>query len=288
MNSIQQVNSVPESTQLNGTPDNSVKQPKSSNKKKSAKSAVSVESVTPVDNTNQVAQMQSPQLFTDEIGIADEAKSATRSNEPSTTYARYPSCVANMLTQSDRTDESNKSVEPSATDLSDATIESTAPKALPSAADSTDTVIEPRATTATVQPDTSDAPDEAKASRVSRKQSREELDSYKAAYLVPFKIGKRHTVVLDDDLWNELDYIVRRIGDSKANTTAYANSIIRNHLLEIRHKVEAWRKALKSTLITLFTIVITVPSKCPLISRCSKLSAGFGMEWSEFMFSYYK
>ena len=241
MNSIQQVNSVPESTQLNGTPDNSVKQPKSSNKKKSAKSAVSVESVTPVDNTNQVAQMQSPQLFTDEIGIADEEKSATRSNEPSTTYARYPSCVANMLTQSDRTDESNKSVEPSATDLSDATIESTAP-ALPSAADSTDTVIEPRATTATVQPDTSDAPDEAKASRVSRKQSREELDSYKAAYLVPFKIGKRHTVVLDDDLWNELDYIVRRIGDSKANTTAYANSIIRNHLLEIRHKVEAWRK----------------------------------------------
>lgn len=241
MKPIQQVNSVPESTQLNGTTDNSVKQPKSSNKKKSAKSAVSVESVNSVDNTNQVTLMQSPQLFTDEIGIADEAKSATQSDKMGATYARYQSCVANILTQSDRTDESNKSVEPSDTDLSDATVESTAP-ALPSAADSTIAVITPSVTTATVQPDTSDAPDEAKASRVSRKQSREELDSYKAAYLAPFKIGKRHTVVLDDDLWNELDYIVRRIGDSKANTTAYANSIISNHLAEILQKVEAWRK----------------------------------------------
>ena len=201
MKPIQQVNSVPESTQLNGTTDNSVKQPKSSNKKKSAKSAVSVESVNSVDNTNQVTLMQSPQLFTDEIGIADEAKSATQSDKMGATYARYQSCVANILTQSDRTDESNKSVEPSDTDLSDATVESTAP-ALPSAADSTIAVITPSVTTATVQPDTSDAPDEAKASRVSRKQSREELDSYKAAYLAPFKIGKRHTVVLDDDLWN--------------------------------------------------------------------------------------
>ena len=244
MNPIQQVNSVPESTQLNGTHDNSVKQPKSSNKKKSAKSAVSVESVPLVDNTNQVTQMQSPQLFTDEIGIADESKSATQSHEPGATYARYQSCVANMLTQSDRTDESNMSaetkvaVEPSTTDSSDVAIEPTATVEL----SANDTVITPSVTTATAQSDTSDASDEAKATRVSRKQSREELDSYKTAYLAPFKISKRHNVVLDDDLWNELDYIVRRIGDSKANTTAYANYIISNYLAEIRQKVEAWRK----------------------------------------------
>jgi len=244
MKHIQQVNSVHDSTQLNGTPDNSVKQPKSSNKKKSAKSAVSVESVNPVDNTNQVARMQSPQLFTDEIGIADETKPATQSDEPGATHTRYQSCVTDILKKSDRTDETNMSaetnvvVEPSTTDLSDVAVEPTSTVEL----DATDTVITPSATTATVKPDTSDAPDEAKATRMSRKQSREELDSYKAAYLAPFKISKRHTVVLDDDLWNELDYIVRRIGDSKANTTAYANSIISNHLAEILQKVEAWRK----------------------------------------------
>ena len=244
MNHIQQVNSVPASTQLNGTTDNSVKQPKSSNKKKSAKSTVSVESVNSVDNTNQVTLMQSPQLFTDEIGIADETKSATQSDEMGATFARYQSCVTDILKKSDRTDETNMSaetnvaVEPSTTDLSDVAVEPTATVEL----SATDTIITPSVTTATVQSDTSDAPDEAKAMRVSRKQTREELDSYKAAYLAPLKIGKRHTVVLDDELWNELDYIVRRIGDSKANTTAYANSIISNHLAEIRHKVEVWRK----------------------------------------------
>lgn len=244
MKSIQQVNSVPESTKLNGTTDKPVKQPQSSNRKKAAKSVASVEIAKPIDtvaNDNPVNGVQSPQLFTDEIGIADDTKSATQSevsvvnDKPNAT--KSPD-VADTQTQPEEHKSTDISAELSTTDSSDVAVEPTTTVEL----NATDTAIAPSVTTATAQPDTSVAPDETKATRVSRKQSREELEDYKATYLAPFKIGKRHTVVLDDDLWNELDYIVRRIGDSKANATAYANYIIRNHLAEIRQKVEAWRK----------------------------------------------
>ena len=247
MQSIPQVNSVPESTQLNGTTDKPIKQSQSSNKKKSAKSVASVESVKSVEavaDANPINWMQSPQLFNDEIGIANETKSATLSDvsvATDTPNATKSSDVADTLIQSDEHNPTDISAEPSATDLSESPIKSTA-TAESSTADSTNALITPSVTTTTAQSETSAIPDEAKAPRVSRKQSREELEDYKADYLAPFKIGKHHGMVLDDDLWIELDYIVRRIGDSKANTTAYANSIIRNHLAEIRQKVEAWRK----------------------------------------------
>lgn len=244
MKSIQQVNSVPVSTELNGTTDSIVKQPQSANKKKSAKSAASFEAVNTVDNANQDTLMQPPQLFNDEIGITDETKSTIQSYVSVATDihdATESSDIADTPTQSDKRKSTDVSAEPSDTDLSEAPIEATA-TAEPATVDSTDAIITPNVTTATVQSDTSVINDETKASRVSRKQSREELEDYKTQYLAPIKIGKRHTVVLDDDLWNELDYIVRRIGDSKANATAYANAIISNHLNEIRQKVEAWRK----------------------------------------------
>lgn len=247
MKSIQQVNSELESTLLNGTTDSSVKQPKSANKKKTAKSAAPIGSMNPTDtvaDANTVNCVQSPQLFTDEIGISEETNSAIQSDESvatDTPDATKSSDVADTLIQSDKHKSTDVSAEPSDTDLSEVPIESTA-TAEPITADSTDVIITPSATIATTQPDTSSASDEARVTRVSRKQSREELDDYKTQYLAPFKIGKRHAVVLDDDLWNELDYIVRRIGDSKANATAYANAIISNHLNEIRQKVETWRK----------------------------------------------
>lgn len=276
MKSIQQSNSLPKSTQLNGTPDTTVKQPQSSNKKKSAKSAASVESMNPTDtvgNAKAVNYVQSPQLFSDEIGIADETKSVKKSDAAVTTdkpIESKSSDSADTLPQSDKHKSTDLSVvvteptvmtEPSSADLPNEASEPTA-TAEPSTVDSTDTIIAPGTTTAKAQPDTSAITDETKATRVSRKQCREELEDYKAVYLAPLKIGKRHTVVLDDDLWNELDYIVRRIGDSKANATAYANSIIRNHLNEIRQKVEAWRKlwgsAHKLAIITKAIIITAI------------------------------
>lgn len=232
------VNPVPASTKLNGTSDKPVKQQQSPNKKKSAKSVTSVDATAPLDtvaDTNILQPMQSPQLFADEIGTAEETKSMTKPDEANTTKTPDETTQPGV---GDTLIQPNESADITTPDKPSAMVTS-------NVSDIITATVEP---TTTAPPDTlSEAgttavADDAKATRVSRKQSREELEDYKAEYLVPVKIGKRHTVVLDDDLWKELDYIVRRIGDGDANTTSFANAIIRNHIKEIRPKVEVWRK----------------------------------------------
>lgn len=232
MKSNNSVNSVPASTQLNGTTYKPVKQKPSSNKKKSAKSVASVDATAPLDtvtDTNILQPMQSPQLFADEIGTAEETKSVTQPDEANATKTSDETTqpgVGDTLIQPNESADIPTPDKPSAMVISNVS----------------DIITATAEPTTTAPPDTTAVTDDAKATRVSRKQSREELEDYKAEYLVPVKIGKRHTVVLDDDLWKELDYIVRRIGDGDANTTSFVNAIIRNHIKEIRPKVEVWRK----------------------------------------------
>jgi hypothetical protein len=238
MKSNDSANSVPVSTQLNGTSDKPVKQQQSSNKKKSAKSIASVDATDSLDtvaDTNTLQPTQSPQLFADEIGTAEETKSATQPDEANATKTPNETTqpgVGDTLIQTNESADITTPDKPSATVTSNVSDTMTAPNE-PVTTPPPDTLSEA---------DTTAVVDDAKATRVSRKQSREEMEDYKAEYLVPVKIGKRHTVVLDDDLWKELDYIVRRIGDGDANTTSFANAIIRNHIKEIRPKVEVWRK----------------------------------------------
>lgn len=229
MKSNNSVNSVPASTQLNGTTDKPVKQQPSSHKKKSAKSVASVDAtatLNTVADTNMLQPIQSPQLFADEIGTAKETKSVTQPDE--TTQPGVGDTLIQPIESADITtpDKPSAMVVSNVSDIMTATAEPTTTAPPDTLSDA----------------DTTAVADDAKATRVSRKQSREELEDYKAEFLVPVKIGKRHTVVLDDDLWKELDYIVRRIGDGDANTTSFANAIIRNHIKEIRPKVEVWRK----------------------------------------------
>jgi hypothetical protein len=235
------VNPVLASTKLNGTSDKPVKQQQSSNKKKSAKSVASVDATAPLDtvaDTNILQPMQSPQLFADEIGTAEETKSATQPDEANATKTPDETTQPGV---GDTLIQSNESADITTPDKPSATVTSNVSDIITATAEHTTTA--PPDTLS--EADTTAVADDAKATRVSRKQSREELEDYKAEYLVPVKIGKRHTVVLDDDLWKELDYIVRRIGDGDANTTSFANAIIRNHIKDIRPKVEVWRKLYK-------------------------------------------
>ena len=238
MKSNDSANPVPVSTQLNGTSDKPVNQQQLSNKKKSAKSVTSVDATGPLDtvaDTNILQPMQSPQLFADEIGTAKETKSVTQPDEANATKMSDETTqpgVGDTLIQPNECADITTPDKPSAMVTSNVSDIMTA-TAEPTTTSPPDTLSEA---------DTTAVTEDAKATRVSRKQSREEMEDYKAEYLVPVKIGKRHTVVLDDDLWKELDYIVRRIGDGDANTTSFANAIIRNHIKEIRPKVEVWRK----------------------------------------------
>ena len=84
--------------------------------------------------------------------------------------------------------------------------------------------------------------DESRPTRISVKQRREELDSFKSEYLLPHKFEKKHNVAIEDEQWEQLDLIVRRVGDRKSNATSYLNSIIAAHLLEVLPKVKEWMK----------------------------------------------
>ena len=84
--------------------------------------------------------------------------------------------------------------------------------------------------------------DESRPTRTSAKQRREELDSFKSEYLLPHKFEKKHNVAIEDEQWEQLDLIVRRVGDRKSNATSYLNSIIAAHLREVLPKVKEWMK----------------------------------------------
>lgn len=92
------------------------------------------------------------------------------------------------------------------------------------------------------EPDAVCEVDESRPTRISTKQRREELDSFKSEYLLPHKFEKKHNVAIEDEQWEQLDLIVRRVGDRKSNATSYLNSIIAAHLREVLPKVKEWMK----------------------------------------------
>ena len=73
-------------------------------------------------------------------------------------------------------------------------------------------------------------------------QRREELDRFKSEYLSPHRFEKKHNVAVEDEQWELLDLIVRRVGDRKSIATSYLNSIIAAHLREVLPKVKEWMK----------------------------------------------
>ena len=87
-----------------------------------------------------------------------------------------------------------------------------------------------------------DLPDRPKQSRISGKQRRLGLDEYKATYLTPVRIVKRHSVVIEDETWARLERIARILGDRGANVGSMIEAICRKHLADYNDDVEIWRR----------------------------------------------
>lgn len=81
-----------------------------------------------------------------------------------------------------------------------------------------------------------------KLNRISGKQCKLGLEEYKASYLTPIKIAKRHTVVIEDGTWEQLERIARILGNRGANVGSMVESICRQHIDIYKDDVEAWRK----------------------------------------------
>lgn len=78
--------------------------------------------------------------------------------------------------------------------------------------------------------------------RISHKQRKENLDSYRETFLVPHKIIDRKATYLSRSTWERLEFVVRRLGDYGANVSSFLERIALQHLEEYGDDIEQWRK----------------------------------------------
>lgn len=94
-------------------------------------------------------------------------------------------------------------------------------------------------TEATATADTTEQP---KQQRVGKQQRKSDYADFKATYLTPAKLMKRHPVNIEDSVWAKLERIARILGDRGTTVASYINAVLANHLRAYSPDIEIWRK----------------------------------------------
>lgn len=81
-----------------------------------------------------------------------------------------------------------------------------------------------------------------KQQRIGKQQRKSDFAEFKATYLVPSKLSKRHPVNIDDSVWEKLERIARILGDRDMTVGSYINAILAEHLDIYGDDIEIWRK----------------------------------------------
>ena len=113
-------------------------------------------------------------------------------------------------------------------------VDSTTPANADNLLDNEQTATEATAVTATTEP--------LKQQRIGKQQRKSDFAEFKAAYLVPSKLSKRHPVNIDDSVWEKLERIARILGDRDTTVGSYINTILVEHLRMYADDIEIWRK----------------------------------------------
>lgn len=256
------INPATESTQLTVATDKPASKPKSKPKMKSG---------NPVSNVSQTVADNQPGLFKGELDVTDSPTSTTSPDETVDFNAIIEKSIIKTTDEVSASDKSVGGVESDIANVSggaDSVIEQSA-MSVATSSDEIGTLNSVDITGQSDEPFNSDVPgeqdavsetaeslnsdtvnksdavnesDEPRPTRISAKQRREELESFKSEYLVPHKFEKKHNVAIEDDQWELLDLVVRRVGDRKANATSYLNAIIAAHLREVLPKMKEWVK----------------------------------------------
>ena len=87
--------------------------------------------------------------------------------------------------------------------------------------------------------DTTEPP---KQQRVGKQQRKSDYADFKATYLTPSKLEKRHPVNIEDNIWEKLERIARILGDRDTTVGSYINSVLAEHLKLYADDIEIWRK----------------------------------------------
>lgn len=94
-------------------------------------------------------------------------------------------------------------------------------------------------TETTAATDTTELP---KQQRIGKQQRKSDCAEFKATYLAPSKLVKRHPVNIEDSIWAKLERTARILGDRDTTVGSYINAILVEHLNLYADDIEIWRK----------------------------------------------
>ena len=117
---------------------------------------------------------------------------------------------------------------------SDNAVNSTTPANADNLFGNEQTATEATAVTATTEPP--------KQQRIGKQQRKSDFADFKATFLAPSKLVKRHPVNIEDSVWEKLERIARILGDRDTTAGSYINAILVEHLKQYADDIEIWRK----------------------------------------------
>lgn len=81
-----------------------------------------------------------------------------------------------------------------------------------------------------------------KLQRIGKQQRKSDFAEFKATFLMPSKLVKRHPVNIEDDIWEQLERIARILGERGTTVASYINAVLADHLRAYSPDIEIWRK----------------------------------------------
>lgn len=136
--------------------------------------------------------------------------------------------------KSDNSINSTIAINATTTINSDNSVNSTTPANADNLFDNELTATEATSVTATTEPP--------KQQRIGKQQRKSDYADFKATFLTPSKLEKRHPVNIEDSVWEKLERIARILGDRDTTVGSYINAILVEHLIMYADDTEIWRK----------------------------------------------
>ncbi len=78
--------------------------------------------------------------------------------------------------------------------------------------------------------------------RVSTRQRRASLDEYREMFMTVPKIIDRQPVFVSRDVRNQIDSVVRRLGERKMSVSGFLENLARHHLNLYADDLEQWKR----------------------------------------------
>lgn len=78
--------------------------------------------------------------------------------------------------------------------------------------------------------------------RSSPKQRKASMEEYQQTYLTTPKIVDRQTIFISRTLRDEVDIVVRRLGDRKLSVSGFVENLVRAHLADYANELDQWKR----------------------------------------------